>query len=144
MWIYAFTLDLLATIFTFALRWRFAHRNAVMFCPYQIQIQIQIKENRKLTTSISISWIWKRKIMVQIKPRIKRGLPSTISSAPIDSRRTWRMRENSFESFFFSSGNSHAHYLRSPKIARNYFNFKSQSFRYGTNMRFHLANDTRS
>jgi hypothetical protein len=41
-----------------------------------------------LTTSISISCIWKRRIMVPIRPRIRRGLPSTISCAPILSSRT--------------------------------------------------------
>ena len=35
---------------------------------------------------------WNLRIMVQIKPRINRGFPSTMSSAPMDSRRTlvWR------------------------------------------------------
>jgi hypothetical protein len=40
-----------------------------------------------LTTSISISCIWKCRIMVHIRPRIRLGLPSTISSAPIFSSR---------------------------------------------------------
>lgn len=68
-------------------------------------------------------------MMVQIKPRIKRGLPSTISSAPIDSRRTCRMGERIHFNLSSALENSHAHYSRSPKIARNYFNLKSQSFR---------------
>ena len=40
------------------------------------------------STSITISSIWKRRMMVQMRPRISRGLPSTISSAPMLSKRT--------------------------------------------------------
>ena len=44
------------------------------------------------STSISISWIWKRRMIVQMRPRIILRLPSTICSAPIFSSLTlvWR------------------------------------------------------
>jgi len=33
---------------------------------------------------------WNLRMMVQINPRVRRGLPSTMSSAPIDSSRTYK------------------------------------------------------
>ena len=38
-----------------------------------------------------VAFTWNLKMIVHINPRISRGLPSTISSAPIDSNRTYKM-----------------------------------------------------
>ena len=43
-------------------------------------------------SSKEISWIWKRRIMVQVRPRIRTGFPSTISLAPMFSRVTLVLR----------------------------------------------------
>lgn len=47
------------------------------------------------STSISISWIWNLRMMVQIRPSINLGFPSTMSSAPILSKRTCANRDTS-------------------------------------------------
>lgn len=64
------------------------------------------------STSISISWIWKRKIIVQIRPNIRRGLPSTMSSAPILSRRTWNKQFD--QSLFAATETLLKHYFFLP------------------------------
>ena len=51
-----------------------------------------------LTKLISISWMWNRRMMVQIKPKISLGFPSTMSSAPILSRRTCKKKNTKFYS----------------------------------------------
>ena len=55
----------------------------------QIKLRHAANNVRGLTTSMMISWIWNRRMMVQISPRINRGLPSTISSAPMFSNVTY-------------------------------------------------------
>ena len=51
-------------------------------------VVITLKILGKLRSLVREKRTWKRRIIVQIKPNVNRGFPSTMSSAPIDSKRT--------------------------------------------------------
>lgn len=64
------------------------NKNSCIYKHQKPHFWLLFEGNVRLTTSTIISWIWKRRMMVQIRPRIRRGFPSTISSAPMFSKYT--------------------------------------------------------